>query len=358
MRRERDSANLDLLRAIALIAVVSVHVLGFLSVIPPGSPLLRMGRFAVLLFFVHTSLVLTQSLARRYRGERWSDLLGHFLVRRCFRIYPLSILLVLTVFTFKIPAADIGVWSIHYVDLGVRGLLANLLLVQNLTYTPSIAGQLWSLPLEMQMYVLLPFLFLLAHRTTSVRPLLGLWVAALGLALVQPLISDRLDLGQFVPTFLPGIIAYHLTGTTRRSWPSWTWPVFLGALWAAYRFSRPYDHGWVLCLLAGLALPHFRELRHTWVRGAAHELAKYSYGTYLTHVFALWLAFVRLGALPLAGRWAVFLVLLVSLPVLLYHTLEAPLIRYGTRLADRWFPQRADGTTLSSPTDRTIAWPV
>src|SRR5438309_1673275 len=245
MRRDRDSANLDLLRAIALIAVVSVHVLGFLSVIPPGSPLLRMGRFAVLLFFVHTSLVLTQSLARRYRGERWSDLLGHFLVRRCFRIYPLSILLVLTVFTFKIPAADIGVWSIHYVDLGVRGLLANLLLVQNLTYTPSIAGQLWSLPLEMQMYVLLPFLFLLAHRTTSVRPLLGLW-----------------------------------------------------------------------------------------------------------------LAFVRLGALPLAGRWAAFLVLLVSLPVLLYHTLEAPLIRYGTRLADRWFPQRADGATLSSPTDRTIAWPA
>src|SRR2546427_2237107 len=48
-----------------------------------------------------------------------------------------------------------------------------------------------------------------------------------------------------------------------------------------------------LCLLAGLALPHFRELRHGWGRRAAHELAKYSYGTYLTHVFALWFAFVR-----------------------------------------------------------------
>jgi len=281
MRRARDSANLDLLRAIALLAVLFVHVLGFLGVIPAGSPLLRMGRFAVLLFFVHTSLVLMQSLARRYRGERWRDVFGHFLVRRCFRIYPLSILLVLVVFAFKIPAANVGFWSIHYVDLGLGGLFSNLLLVQNLTFTPSIVGQLWSLPLEMQMYLLLPSLFLLARRATSARPLLGLWVAAVGLALVQPLISDRLDLGQFVPSFLPGIIAYYLTGTTRRSWPSWAWPVFLGILWIAYPFSQPYEHGWVLCLLAGLALPHFRELRHGWVRRAAHELAKYSYGTYL-----------------------------------------------------------------------------
>jgi len=341
MRRARDSANLDLLRAIALLAVLSVHILGFLGVIPAGSPLLRMGRFAVLLFFVHTSLVLMQSLARRYRGERWRDVFGHFLVRRCFRIYPLSILLVLVVFAFKIPAANLGVWSIHYVDLGLAGLFSNLLLVQNLTFTPSIVGQLWSLPVEMQMYLLLPSLFLLARRTTSVRPWLGLWVAAVALALVQPRISDRLDLGQFVPSFLPGIIGFYLTGTTRRRWPSWAWPVFLAALWVAYRFSQPYEHGWVLCLLAGLALPHFRELRHGWVRRAAHELAKYSYGTYLTHVFALWFAFVRLAALPLAARAAVFLVLLVSLPVLLYHTLEAPLIRYGARLADRWFPQRA-----------------
>src|SRR6266566_6251920 len=192
-----------------------------------------------------------------------------------------------------------------------------------------------------------PSLFLLARRTTSVRPLLGLWVAAVALALVQPRISDRLDLGQFVPSFLPGIIGFYLTGTTRRRWPSWAWPVFLAALWVAYRFSQPYEHGWVLCLLAGLALPHFRELRHGWVRRAAHELAKYSYGTYLTHVFALWFAFVRLAALPLAARAAVFLVLLVSLPVLLYHTLEAPLIRYGARLADRWFPQRRDDAVFA-----------
>src|SRR5947207_7614825 len=128
----------------------------------------------------------------------------------------------------------------------------------------------------MQMYVLLPSLFLFARRATSVRPLLGLWVVAVGLAVVQPRISDRLDLGQFVPSFLPGIIAFYLTGTTRRSWPSWAWPVFLGALWAAYAFSQPYEHGWVLCLLAGLALSRLQLRRHSRGRAAARRLANSS----------------------------------------------------------------------------------
>src|SRR5947208_17187061 len=107
MRRARDSANLDLLRAIALLAVLSVHILGFLGVIPPGSPLLRMGRFAVLLSFVHTSLVLMQSLAWRYRRERWRTEFGHFLVRRASRIFLLSLLLVLVVFAFKSPTSNV-----------------------------------------------------------------------------------------------------------------------------------------------------------------------------------------------------------------------------------------------------------
>jgi peptidoglycan/LPS O-acetylase OafA/YrhL len=339
--RKQESANLDLLRSLALLWVLAVHLFGFLGVIPQGSALMRVGQFGLRLFFVHTTLVLMRSLERRYRGEGWRDLFGNFLLRRCFRIYPLSVLIVLVTFAFRIPAANVGVWSIHHIAVGPGGLLANLLLVQNLTYTPSIVGQMWSLPLEMQMYVLLPALFLLARRAPSVRPLLVLWVAAVGLALVQPMISGRLSLGQFVPSFLPGIVAYRLAGTIRPRWPFVAWPLTLCALAAVFSLSLPEEHGWVLCLVTGLAIPRFKEPEQEWLRRGAQLVARYSYGIYLTHLFALWLAFVRLAALPMAGRWVVFLVMLIALPVLLYHAIEAPMIAYGARLADRWFARRA-----------------
>ncbi len=54
-------------------------------------------------------------------------------------------------------------------------LISNLLLIQNLTYSSSIIGPLWSLPLEVQMYLVLPFLFLWKKR--SFWRLLVLWLA-------------------------------------------------------------------------------------------------------------------------------------------------------------------------------------
>jgi peptidoglycan/LPS O-acetylase OafA/YrhL len=323
--------------------VLAVHVLGFLGILPPDSPLMRVGRFGLRLFFVHTSLVLMYSMARRYHGESWRAVFGHFIVRRCFRIYPLSMLVVLVVFLFRIPAAHVAAWSMQHIAVGLPGLLANLLLVQNLTYTPSIAGQLWSLPLEMQMYLLLPFLFLLVRRGLSTRALVGLWVGAVALTLVQPLISGRLSLAQFVPSFLPGVIAYRLSATRRAQWSGRAWPFVLCGLAAVYAVTESFEHGWVLCLLAGLALPRFQEIDQAWLRRVAHVGAKYSYGVYLTHLFAVWVGFMALAGLPMMMRWVVFLGLSIGLPVLLYHTIEAPMIRYGARLADRWFPRAVGG---------------
>src|SRR2546423_15543731 len=108
------------------------------------------------------------------------------MLRRGFRLYPLSILIVLAVYFLKIPAADFRAGVLLPVHVDTVGLLANVLLVQNLTYAPYIVAQLWSLPFEIQMYLLLPTLFLFAIRKLSVRPLILLWVAAVAFALVQP----------------------------------------------------------------------------------------------------------------------------------------------------------------------------
>jgi peptidoglycan/LPS O-acetylase OafA/YrhL len=55
----------------------------------------------------------------------------------------------------------------------------------------------------------------------------------------------------------------------------------------------------------------------------------------LTHYICLWFAFQRLEGVPLVARWGVFVISAVLLPVLLYHGLEAPMVRCSARLADR-----------------------
>jgi len=65
-----------------------------------------MGRFGVLIFFVHTSYALMKSLDRM--NLRRNSLFLEFYIRRAFRIYPLSVLCVLAVCAVRVP---VNSWS-------------------------------------------------------------------------------------------------------------------------------------------------------------------------------------------------------------------------------------------------------
>lgn len=82
------------------------------------------------------------------------------------------------------------------------------------------------------------------------------------------------------------------------------------------------------------------------VSRASGLIAKYSYGEYLCHATCIWFALEYLGNIPAAARWTVFIGLLVGVPVLAFHILEAPMIALGGRLAEKWF----QGTTSPAPT--------
>src|SRR6476620_11599698 len=84
------SANLDVLRSIAVMLVLLQHLL-LRSHVKHIYWLETscLGYFGVLLFFVHTTLVLMFSLERHHDG-----IFRSFYIRRLFRIYPLAILAV------------------------------------------------------------------------------------------------------------------------------------------------------------------------------------------------------------------------------------------------------------------------
>ena len=156
----KDSANLDVLRATAVLMVFCHHLLeyGYFS----ERRVNGMGQFGVLIFFVHTSLVLMMSM------ERNSGALN-FYIRRFFRIYPLSIAVVAMVVVLHIPSNP----AREYTWMGASNLLSNFALTMNLTHSPMALAPLWSLPIEVQMYLVLPLLFLVTRIKKAVPAMMS-----------------------------------------------------------------------------------------------------------------------------------------------------------------------------------------
>jgi peptidoglycan/LPS O-acetylase OafA/YrhL len=301
--------NLDVLRAFAVSAVVVCHLLR-LGGFKFGE---RIGPFGVLLFFVHTSLVLMLSMDRQ-KMSYWQ-----FIVRRIFRIYPLSVLVVLFYFstgltdqTFPNPA------------LAAHTLVPHLFLFQNVVNLSSMPVVLWSLPFEMQMYLLLPVLFVFC---TSLRKCLLAWGIAIAvIALQRFTIGSTPQVFDFIPCFIPGVIAFVRRDQSPK-FNAMLWPVFLVALLGIYLAGNFPGANWLFCLLVGFAIPLFREIPEGVVTAGAAKIAKYSYGIYLTHMLALDMAFRISGPV----RWLVFITLGTGLPVLLFHLIESPMINLGKR---------------------------
>lgn len=267
--------NLDILRAIAVLAVFLCHIIYCVSRCPAEINLFveAIGRIGVIIFFVHTSLVLMCSMERT-RHE--SNFIIRFYVRRAFRIYPLAIVVVLCAYFLHLPP---NAWSqLIYKPIGLFRLSSNLLLVQNVTQQKPVLGVLWSLPLEMQMYILLPALFFLIEGIN--------WHKKLGITFITAGISaaicwyctGKLNLLAFIPCFLAGALAFKRARHVRIL-PSLAWPVL------------------VLILIIGLAvfplyLDHFLQP---------------------TGIFIEWMVAIILG----------------------YHLIEEPLINIGKRVVLR-----------------------
>ena len=332
-----QSANLDLLRSFAVLAVLSAHLCDALRI----DAFYYVGQTGVLLFFVHTSLVLLSSL-RRLHADGSGQVVRRFLIQRVFRIYPLYLAAIGFSLALRVPWIDTLALHPSASWLGWKWIAANLLLVQNLTFLPSVSSPMWSLPYEMQMYLALPAVYALTTREKPLRKLFLVALIAGAAALLQraflPLPYDgmHLPLTYFVPCFLGGAYAFVSARKLRQkksAIPPVALPLLLTACAALFSIERRWPFDWAICTALGLSLPLFRELRNAGVRSICHVIAKYSYGIYLWHWPLLWLWFRKIEGLPVPGRFLLFFASLAVLCVGSYHALEEPLIRVGRRIA-------------------------
>lgn len=337
----RESPNLDLLRSVAVLSVLTDHIFATLGIAPQHPFLLDLGFWGVLLFFVHTSLVLMMSL-ERLPARGW-QLFSSFYLRRFFRIYPLSMVTVALVIMLHIPHRS---WASEYHPLNLRTIISNVLLCQNLTRSRSVISPMWSLPYEVQMYLLLPPLFILVRRMASWRTLVGIWLFSVGAGFLQLWVGqtivgrhlrlDRLSVAEYAPCFLAGVIAYYILQRHKEAiLPFSCWPFTVGLISSIFLLigtGRNYV-GWCGCLLIALAVTQCRESPYRRLNVLTHRVAKYSYGLYLAQIPVLWLVFVRLEWLPFSLQCCIFLVLIVTVPIACYHVIEEPLIGLGIRLS-------------------------
>lgn len=356
MNVSRSSANLDLLRAIAVVAVFVDHLSSTLGGVVLGS----LGRFGVILFFIHTSRVLMASLERLHEPTVPPlSLTAMFGIRRIFRIYPLCAVTVLTVTWFQIPRTPHSMFeSPQLIDV-----LSNMALTQSFTHSPILLGVLWSLPYEVQMYVLLPLIYLVVKRFPGASA--WLWLVALA-AVTIPAATGKFWVLWYAPCFMAGVVAYDFARRFQPRLPAWLWPV---AILAAILLYGPLDDELLqdkplrvfgLSLALGAMLPLSQEVQSVPVARYSALIARYSYGIYLVHVPLMWLAFFRMGTFEWPARVGVFVILNIALPVALYHGLEAPLIKLGARLSQNFRvvnnavrPSAATSSTRPMPTLNT-----
>lgn len=336
--------NLDVMRAMAVLAVLFGHIIQSIRhQYGPG----HMGRVGVLAFFVHTSLVLLASIERGGNESGW---VRTFYFRRAARIYPLAWATIILCVWMALPYTTITGPTLHdalpiEVAHSAKAIVANVLLVQNVLTLPDVVAPLWTLPLEMQMYLMLPLCFLLVQRGTR-AVLGGLLVAIIAGCAVQwaPIPGIwRLSVFKFAPCFLAGVLAFRLLQTPRTSKaPAWVWPVLLLGLGTigATLDSNASLVAWPFCLVLALLIPRVHDVPANWLtrtatstqkrpRGAAHIISTYSYGIYLLHMPAWSIAFMIPA--PAVVQWAAYIFLLGALPWVAYKLIESPIVEWAKR---------------------------
>lgn len=345
--------SIDALRGLAALAVIVAHTvearlrqetgLGGAEawILSAMTQYLDLGKIAVTVFFAISGFVIPYSLFRPSARP-----VASFAVARFFRLYPaywLSIPFGL-LFLFVLPGESVSPWLVP----------VNLLMIQQFVGVTNIIGLYWTLQIELIFYGLCVALFwfgLLDRRHTAAACALVTLAAAIGLAYL------RFALERKFPVALPLALSVMFWGLCVRN-------RFIGqnpgsgrnlalvttALVAAipvvsllaYNQDLGFQETWYRYTIAyWLALALFFGLtRYVPITNRPFVyLGTVSYSVYLFSPVAQ--AFVErafgatLAPLPILAFTLVTALVTVAAASLVYHTVEAPMIACGRRIARR-----------------------
>jgi peptidoglycan/LPS O-acetylase OafA/YrhL len=206
----------------------------------------------------------------------------------------------------------------------------------------SVLVPMWSLPYEVQMYVVLPFLFALTRHARAVW-IIGLILMAsyVGAYVLFKLDGGHMNLAGYVPCFLAGVLCYTLRDRLPRVLPGGAWPIFVLLMVSGYCYMQLDSHGviywlgWLYALILGLSINAFRDSDLRRLNKLCLHVATYSYGLYLLHVPCLYIVYDVWGPSSPVVAVVAFLALTAASSVAAYHLLEAPMVNLGRRLTER-----------------------
>ncbi len=200
---------LDGLRLLAALSVVFFHYTSANSmawgrpvgdVFPPLQEITVYGALGVHLFFMISGFVVLMSA--------WGRTLPQFAASRVARLYPaywLGVFVAGAVLFFTAARIAGSAWS----DVGPKGFLVNLTMLQTGFGIPHVDGVYWTLWVELKFYVLLGVLVVIGITRRRVIALCIAWpvLAVIALLVNNPYLTLIVD-PQYVPFFTLGMLVF------------------------------------------------------------------------------------------------------------------------------------------------------
>jgi len=336
------SHGFDVLRLVAATLVIYGHAFPLTGAVSPGFLGNSIQTIGVKIFFVISGFLITKSwLASRS--------LSDYMLKRVLRIWPgLAVTILLTAFVLG-PLLTSLALSDYFLSSSPWRYLRNTLLYpvydlrgvfEHNVYPNAVNGSLWSLPVEVSMYIAVP-LILWKRQRDSVLPIVIAAVALvlLGLSYVRvappaaPLVMygtsllSMLDVACYF--MVGGVCSFAKVDIFRRHWL-----LFAALLLVGQLIGHPVIAEIYLAVVLPLFVIGFGLLRLAWW-GRITRGNDYSYGMYL-YGFPVqqWLLFANPG-----GRaeenfiWSMPVVLLFA--VASWHGVERPALRFKRYLSDK-----------------------